>query len=96
MAWSSLSPELHTTILQHVCAPDYQLIAGLRLVSRSFRQLLSTDAFWQINPKDCSYLLERPNVLRSLMVANLKAAVFYLPTQLLHESFPSLLEVEVS
>ena len=96
MAWSSLSPELHTTILQHVCEPDYQLIAGLRLVSRSFRQLLSTDVFWESNPKDCARLLERPNVFRSLMVANMKAAVFYLPTQLLRESFPSLLKVEVS
>ncbi|RYF00262.1 MAG: hypothetical protein EOO77_34310 [Oxalobacteraceae bacterium] len=94
MAFSSLSLELQTTILQHVCKPDYRQVADLRLVSQNFRSLLSADAFWRSPPANCQALLDRPNVFRPLVVANLTCRTFVLPAELPLDQHPRLLDLE--
>ena len=96
MSFSTLSCELQIKVLQYVCEPDYKLIADLRLVSQSFRSLLSNDAFWRRNPANCRRLLVRPNVFRPLVVANLRTEVFELPHTVPLDQYPRLLHLEAS
>lgn len=77
MGLLELSQELQLRILQLVCSIDFKLVADVRQVHTSFRDICSTKAFWASQPRGCCFLLFTHNPFRALVEATVTEAVFF-------------------